>query len=165
MHIHQVVYWWDCLRCVAYGEQIHRKTQPTKLDYRIALCLVFEIVNFSGVELSISTSKVGIVSRTYRVEIIGVSKLRARDYLVSKDFHITVLEAHVGVCVEHSDSLTKGVFQERLEGVPVKKNKSLNFIHFKSNIDEFHTFLDCCTPTRKSHWQTACYYKDWAYAS
>ena len=59
---------------------------------------------------------------TYLAKVEGVSKMRARGYLFCQIFNEEVKEERVGVRVEHSDSLTEGVFQERVECEPVKKD-------------------------------------------
>ena len=77
-----------------------------------------------------STSEIGKVIRIYLAEIKPVSEVRARVDLLGQVFHKEVEKERVGVRVQHSDSLTDGVFQERVEGEPVKKTKVL--IIFKS---------------------------------
>ena len=59
---------------------------------------------------------------TYLANVEGVSHVRARVYLICQAFHEEVKEERVGVRVQHSDSLTEGGFQERVEWVPVKKD-------------------------------------------
>ena len=48
-HIHRVDYSWDRYVCVAHKERVHLRAQTEQFDNRIALCLVFEIAQFSGV--------------------------------------------------------------------------------------------------------------------
>ena len=56
----------------------------------------------------------------YFVKIKGVSEVRARVYFFWQVFDKVVEEKRVSARVENSDSLSKGVFQERFENVPVK---------------------------------------------
>ena len=101
----------DGLGSVAHGERVHFRAKADELDNQIAFCLVVEVAHFAGVEFSIRTSDVGKVSRTYLAEIECVSIVRARVYLFGQVFHKEVKEKRVGVRVQHSDSLTEGVFE------------------------------------------------------
>ena len=56
---------------------------------------------------------------TYLAKVEGVSEVRACVYLFCQVFHKTVKEERVGVGVQHSDSLTEGVVEQRVESVPV----------------------------------------------
>ena len=55
---------------------------------------------------------------TYLAEVEGVSEVRARVDLLCQVLHEEVKEERVGISVQHSDSFTEGVFQERVESVP-----------------------------------------------
>ena len=68
---------------------------------------------------------------TYLTKVEGVLEIRARVDPFCQVFHKEVKKKRVGVNVEHSDSLTEGVFQERVEGVPVVRDVSFNCIHVK----------------------------------
>ena len=59
---------------------------------------------------------------TYLAKVEGVSKMRARVYLFCQVFSEYVKEERDGVRVEHSESLTEGVFNKRVECVRVKKD-------------------------------------------
>ena len=52
--------------------------------------------------------------------------MRARVDLICQVFHEDVKERQVGVSVQNSKLLTVGVFEFRVEGVPVKKDLTLN---------------------------------------
>ena len=85
--------------------------QADKFEYRIAFSLVLEVAHFSGVKLSITTSKVGKVPQTYFAEIESVSKVRVRVDLFGQVFHKEVKRERVGVCVQHSDLFAENVFK------------------------------------------------------
>ena len=154
-NVHRVIHPRNGLGCVAHGERIHFRAEANELDYRISFGLVFELAHFSGVKISMTTSKIRKVAITNLAKVEGVT-LRARVYLLCQVFHEEVKETRVGVGVKHLDSLAEGVFQKRVKCVPVKKDLSCNFIHVNTKVDKLHTSLACCTPTRKSHLRTAC---------
>ena len=87
-----------------------------------------------------TTSEVRKVAITILAKVEGLSEVRARGYLFSQVFHKEVKEERVGVGVKHLDSLTEGVFQKRVKGLPVKKDQSFNFIHVKTKVNKLHTF-------------------------
>ena len=73
--------------------------------------------------------------RTYLTEVKGVSKVRARVDLLCQVLHKEVQEEGVGVCVKHSDPLTKSVFKKRVECVPktiikINCNKGIYEIYY-----------------------------------
>ena len=70
---------------------------------------------------------------TCLAKVEGVSKMRARVYLFCQVFNKELKEERVGFRVEHSNSLTEGVFQERIEYVNVKKIKVLILVTSKKN--------------------------------
>ena len=75
--IHQIVYYWDGLKCVAKGEQVHFRAQANKLDDPIAFGFGFEVAHLSGVEISITSSDIRKVPITYLAKIKSVSNIRA----------------------------------------------------------------------------------------
>ena len=121
-YVHRVIHPRDGLGCVAHGERVHFRANANELDYRIPFGLVFEVAHFSGVKISMTTSKVRKVAITNLAKVDGVSEVRARVYLFCQVCHKQVKEERVGVGVKHLDSLTEGVFQKRVECVPVKKD-------------------------------------------
>ena len=56
---------------------------------------------------------------TNLAKVEGVLELMALVYFFCQVFHEEV-KKNVGIGVKHSDSLTEGVFQKRVECVPVK---------------------------------------------
>ena len=78
-----------------------------------------------------TTSEIRKVVITNLAKVEGVSEVRARVYLFSQVYHKEVKEERVGVGVKHSEFLTEGVFQKRVECVPVNKNQSCIFITSK----------------------------------
>ena len=61
-------------------------------------------------EISITTSEVRKVPITYLAKIESVSKVRARVNFFGQVFDEEMKKERVGVCVQHSDVLSKGVF-------------------------------------------------------
>ena len=80
---------------------------------------------------------------TNLAKVEGVSKVRARVDFFCQVFHEEMKKERVGVCIKHSDVLSEGIFEERIECLPIISYKSFKCIYVKIKVSSSHTSSTC----------------------